>query len=90
MATSLKLADSLKTRVDNIAHLQHRSSHWIMCEAIRKFVEHEEAREEFKQEALSSWVQFQETGKHLTAKETQKWLNSWGTDNEMENPICHE
>ena len=90
MATTLKLADELKSRIQHIAHLQKRSSHWIMCEAIRKYVEREEAQESFKQEALSSWVRFQETGQHLTGKEVHNWLSTWGSDNEMEMPKCHE
>lgn len=89
MATSLKLDDQLKTRVQNIAHLHNRSSHWVMCEAIRKYIEKEEAQESFKQEALSSWAHFKETGQHLTGKEVQEWLNTWGNDDEMEMPKCH-
>ena len=90
MAISLKLADELKTRVQHIAHLHNRSSQWVMCEAIRKYIEREEAQESFKQEALLSWTQFQETRQHLTGKEVQNWLSTWGNDNEMEMPKCHE
>ena len=95
MAISLKIADELKNRVQQIAHLQiahlqKRSSHWIMCEAIRKYVEREESQESFKQEALSSWAQFQETGQHLTVKEVQGWLSTWGNDDEIAMPTCHE
>lgn len=89
MAISLKLDDALKTRVRHIAEIQNRSSHWIMCEAIKKYIEKEEAQEEFVQEALSSWAHYKETGLHLTGKEVQKWLNTWGNDDEMETPKCH-
>ena len=90
MTTSVKLDKDLESRIQNLAELRHRSSHWIMIEAIRDYVEREEARESFKQEALTSWKSYQETGKHLTGQEVHDWLNTWGTDKEKEIPECHE
>lgn len=90
MATSVKLDDDLKNRIQQLADARHRSAHWIMREAIRDYVEREEAREDFKQEALASWTAYQETGRHLTGQEVRNWLNTWGTDEEKEIPQCHE
>jgi len=90
MATSVKLDDELKSRIQHLADARHRSAHWIMREAIRNYVEREEARESFKQEALASWAAYQETGQHLTGQEARDWLNTWGTEKETEIPECHE
>ena len=90
MATSVKLDDDLKRRIQQLADIRHRSPHWIMCDAIRDYVEREEVRERFKQEALASWRVYQETGQHLTGEEVREWLNTWGTDKEREIPRCHE
>ena len=90
MATSVKLDDDLKSRVQNLADVRHRSAHWIMREAIRDYVEREEVKESFKQEALASWIAYQETGRHLTGDEVRDWLNTWGTDKGAEIPKCHE
>lgn len=90
MATSLKIDDTLKARVQQLASLRRRSSHWIMLEAIQQYVEREEARESFKQEALASWASYKETGRHLTGEEARAWLSSWGTDDERAAPDCHE
>lgn len=90
MATSLKIGDALKSRVQHLASQRRRSPHWIMLEAIQQYVEREEAREGFKQEALASWAAYQETGRHLTAPEVRAWLNTWGTDDERSLPECHE
>ena len=90
MATSVKLDDDLKSRIQRLADIRHRSAHWIMREAIRDYVEREEAREDFKQDALASWTAYQETGRHLTGQEVRDWLNAWGTDKETEMPQCHE
>jgi len=90
MATSVKLDDELKNRIQHLAALRQRSAHWIMCKAIRDYVEREEARESFKQEAMTSWAAYQETGRHLSGREARAWLATWGTDKETERPECHE
>ncbi|WP_404406326.1 CopG family ribbon-helix-helix protein [Pelagibacterium halotolerans] len=89
MATSVKIDDDLKARIQTLAGQRRRSAHWIMREAIREYVEREEARESFKQEALASWAHFQETGLHLTGEEVFAWLDTWGTDEEQDAPECH-
>mgnify|MGYP001179588907 CR=1 FL=1 len=58
--------------------------------AIQQYVEREEAREDFKHEALSAWAAYKETGRHLTGQEVRAWLNTWGTDDERAAPECHE
>jgi predicted transcriptional regulator len=45
MATSVKLDDDLKGRVQTLARTRQRSPHRVMREAIRQYVEREEARE---------------------------------------------
>lgn len=90
MATSLKIDDGLKGRVQQLAAQRRRSAHWIMLEAIQQYVDREEARESFKQEALASWEAYKETGRHLTGQEVRTWLNTWGTDDEKAMPECHK
>jgi len=90
MATSIKLDDALKGRVQQLATNRDRSAHWVMREAIRQYVEREEARESFKAEALASWAAFAETGRHLTGDEAAIWLNSWGGDAQAARPTCHD
>ncbi len=90
MATSLKIDDALKSRVQRLAGLRRRSAHWIMHEAITQYVAREEARENFKQEAMASWTAYQESGRHLTGPEVRTWLETWGTEAETALPECHE
>jgi len=90
MATSLKLDEEIKLKIHSLAQLRRRTDHWIMCEAIRKYVEAEESKENFKKEALESWQHYQETGLHLTGEEVEQWLSTWGAKNEVEIPQCHE
>lgn len=89
-ATSIKLDDDMKGRVQHLAESRKRTSHWIMREAISQYVEREEKREAFRQEALAAWEEFQATGLHATAEEVDRWLESWGTDHELPAPECHK
>jgi len=90
MATSVKLDENLKTRIKRLAEARRRSPHWIMREAIRDYVEREEAQESFRQEAMASWKAYQETGRHLSGEEVRNWLETWGSDDETDVPPCHE
>ena len=88
-ATSVKLDDDMKGRVQHLATARKRTSHWIMREAIAQYVEREEKREAFRSETLNAWEAFQDTGLHATAEEVDRWLASWGTDDELPAPECH-
>ncbi|WP_426227721.1 CopG family ribbon-helix-helix protein [Pararhizobium sp. DWP3-4] len=88
VATSVKLEDELKERVQSLATARRRTSHWIMHEAIAQYVEREERREAFREETLKAWEEFQQTGLHASAEDVEKWLSSWGTENEVPAPKC--
>lgn len=89
-ATSIKLDDDMKGRVQHLAATRKRTPHWIMREAIAQYVEREEKREAFRQETLAAWQEFQETGLHATAEEVDRWLESWGSDHERPAPECRK
>jgi predicted transcriptional regulator len=89
MATSVKLDGDLKDRIQHLADARNRSSHWIMCKAIRDYVEREEKREAFKQDALCAWEAYQENGRHLTLEEADDWLIKLEAGEDAELPKCH-
>lgn len=88
-ATSIKLDDELKGRVQHLAEARRRTSHWIMREAIAQYVEREEKREAFKQDALRAWEEYQRTGLHLTLEEADAWLAKLEAGEDAEPPKCH-
>lgn len=89
IATSVKLDDELKKRVQHLAEARRRTSHWIMREAIAEYVAREEKREALRQDVLGAWEEFQTTGLYATAEEVDSWLASWGSDKELPAPECH-
>jgi predicted transcriptional regulator len=89
VAASVKIDETLKQRIETLARQRDRSAHWIMREAIRQYVDREEARESFHQEALASWKAYRENGRHLTGEEVAEWLGRWGTVADGGPPDCH-
>ena len=60
--STIKLDPELKGRWQHLAELRRRSAHWMMREAIEQYVEREERRETFKEEAVASRAAYQGTG----------------------------
>ena len=73
METSLKMEDTLQRRVQHLASQRHRSPQWLMLEAIEQYIDREEARESFKQEALASWAVYQQTNRLTQSPVCLKW-----------------
>jgi predicted transcriptional regulator len=87
--TSLKLDSELKERVQRLALARRRSAHWIMHEAVEQYVGREEKREQFRQDALAAWNDYQATGLHATADEADAWLARLEAGEVVEAPECH-
>lgn len=88
-ATSVKLEDELRDRIQHLAESRRRSAHWIMREAIAQYVEREEKREAYLRDAQNAWEEFRRTGLHITAEEADEWLVQLAAGNDVEPPECH-
>jgi predicted transcriptional regulator len=86
--TSLKLDPKTKDRVRRLAAARRRSPHWLMREAIEEYVEREERREQFRQDALAAWDHYQTTGLHVTAEEADAWLAKLEAGKDVAPPKC--
>jgi predicted transcriptional regulator len=73
----VKLPSKVKDRLDQLGKLKHRSTHWLMKEAIVRYLEQEEYNERLKEETLSRWQEV-ENGKVLDHSVVSKWLDTWG------------
>ena len=87
-ATSLKLDNELKNRIQRLAEHRHRSAHSVMLEAITQYVEREERLEQFRDEMELVWDEYQATGVHAKGKDVLVWMESWFTDQEKATPRC--
>ena len=87
---AIKIDEDTRNRVKRLAEARQRSSHWMMLEAIRQYVEREEKREAFRQDGIRAWNEYQATGLHVTGDEVIAWLDTWGEENEPVAPVCHK
>ena len=87
--TTIKIDVDTKSRVKRLADARHRSSHWMILEAIRQYVGREEQRESMRQDALAAWNDYQATGFHVTHEEADKWLAKLEAGRAIAPPTCH-
>jgi len=86
---AIKIEPEIKERVKRLADARHRTPHWLMREAIRQYVEREEKREVFRQDAIAAWNEYQTTGRHVTLEEADAWLAKLEDGKIEEPPECH-
>jgi len=86
---AIKLDEKTKARLKRLAEARQRTPHWLMREAIIHYVEREEKREAFRQDALKAWETYRSTGLHLTATEADAWLKQLEQGNDVDPPPCH-
>lgn len=75
-ATSLKLPDELKKRIDALAVHSGKTAHAFMVEAIAKEAERAELRRRFGEEAAEAEVQAVGSGKAYEAAEAFAYLKA--------------
>lgn len=86
---SLKIDEDTKARLKRLADARHRTSRWLMREAITQYVDREEKREAFRQDAIKAWEEFRSDGLDVTADEADAWLAQLERGNDIEPPACH-
>lgn len=89
MSLAVSLDTVLQKKVQQIMALQRSSFDSVVRQALREYVEREEKKMQFQQEAITAWQDFQQDGLHLTDDEVMAWLETWGTKQETEIPKCH-
>lgn len=60
-----------------------------MREAIAEYVAREEKREQYRQDGLAAWAEYERTGLHLTAEEADVWLTKLAAGEDAPVPECH-
>ena len=78
----VKLDEQTRERLKVLGEARRRSAHWLMREAIREYLNREEAAERRNLEADEAWAEYQRTGQLVGNEAITAWLNTWGTDKE--------
>lgn len=85
---AIKLPQQDRERLQLLGVAKKRSAHWLAKEAITQYLDREEAAERFKLESVARWEEYCQTGKSVPHDAVMRWLESWGTENELEAPKC--
>ena len=86
---AVKLDEDTRGRIKRLADARSRSVHWMMREAIQTYLDREEKREAFRQDATRAWNEYQDTGLHVTQQEADGWLKELEAGQDSEPPECH-
>ena len=85
----VKLDADIRDRLERLGEARQRSPHWLMKEAIKRYLDEEEYEEQLKYETLESWKDV-ERGNVVSNEAVMRWIKSWGTDQELDRPKCGE
>ena len=85
---SIKLAEQEKERLKALGKTRQRSPHWLAKQAITEYLDREEAVERFKQESVSAWNDYQQSGQVIPHDKVMEWLGTWGENPDGEAPSC--
>ena len=87
---AVKLDLDIRDRMKHLAEARHRTTHWLMREAIEQYVDREEKQAAFREEALKAWSDYQLTGLHVSHQEADDWLAKLASGDDVEPPECHQ
>lgn len=71
----VKLDSETRDRLKKLGEARHRSPHWLMREAIRRYLEVEERYEQEKAEDQTRYQAYLETGAHISHADMMAWLD---------------
>jgi predicted transcriptional regulator len=83
--TSVRIKDGLDKSLKQIAEKKQRSKSWVINEAIAQYVIKD-------QESSQKWLDTLEAlddvknGRVIDGDKVHEWMESWGTDNELDPP----
>ena len=86
---TVKLEDSERQSLKTLAAAKQRTPHFLMKEAIQRYIEDEEAEQAAIEAAAASLAHYKKTGLHTTLDEVKAWANAVRKDRSTKMPACH-
>ena len=85
-SVSIRLDDEVLNKLDVLTKATERSRAWLMAHAVEQYVQHESWQIEAIQTTLNKVRN--DHPKFANNEETVRWLQSWGSDQELKAPVC--
>jgi predicted transcriptional regulator len=76
----IKLDDDTNKRLKSLAGQRNRSAHWLMRDAIDRYLTEEERYEREKAEDIAEYEDYLQTGRRISQKEMSAWLDRLAKD----------
>ncbi|MCF6234978.1 MAG: transcriptional regulator [Gammaproteobacteria bacterium] len=83
--TSIRLQPEIESPLENLSVKLDRSKNYLINQAIKEFIERKSTGEQRWAETLGA-IESVKTGKLVEEASVNKWLESWGTTNELKPP----
>ena len=85
----LKLDTSHRERLKSLAIAKNRSAHFLMKEAIERYLKTEEAQQAILQSVDESIAHYEATGLHVSFDEFKTWTQEVKLSRSTQLPVCH-
>ena len=83
---AVKLDETTCERLKALGESRQRTPHWLMKEAIRQYLDREEATENIRKDTLERLARFEATGESVPYETVDAWLATWGSESEAKCP----
>lgn len=83
--TSVRLQPEIENPLEALSKKLDRSKNYIINQAIKEFIEHRALDEQRWLETIEA-IDSVKSGKLIDEKSVNDWLDSWGSENEIEPP----
>ena len=70
----IRLDAEMQARLKALGKVKDRAPHWLMKQAIREYLDREEAYEREKVEDQERWARYQATGEAVPHEDVRAWL----------------
>lgn len=86
---AVEIDSDIRERLRRLADARHSTEQGLVRDAIAEYVEREERRNAFRQDAVAAWNEYRSNGLHATSAETDAWLAKLESGEDAEPPACH-
>ena len=83
--TTVRLRPELEKDLEAMGEKYHRSKSWLINEAIKEYIEHQE-RDQARWQGTLQAMESVAHGRAVSGDAVHAWLGSWGRDDELPPP----
>ena len=83
--TSVRLRPEIEIPLEQLSKKLDRSKNYIINQAVKEFLARQDMEDKYWSETLEA-IDSVKSGKLIDEEAVNEWLESWGTENELDPP----